>query len=146
MSSLLRSIADIWNGSAPLCALIPFAKVFTGRLPNVEGYPFPYVSIMATLGSQTDRTNKTRYSHGPVSFHIWVDDTQLEFGETVAQAITDVYADRRWDLGNGASVIDMLDEGEAMAHQTTLPTVKAWEVVKLFTACLCRNRVPHVDQ
>jgi hypothetical protein len=115
--------------------------VFVGRIPQTEQYKFPYVSLLATTGVQTHRTDKTRYSIGPLSFHVWVDDSQLEFGEEVAQAITDAYADRCWIIDERAKVIDVLDEGEAEAHQTDLPNVKAWEVVKLFTVCIERLRV-----
>ena len=146
MSSLLRSIGAMWNNNAALCALIPFNRVFTGRIPQTELYRFPYVSILATQGSQTHRTDKTRYSHGPVSFHIWVDDAQLELAETVAQAITDAYADRCWSLSDDAKVIDVLDLGEATAIQTDLPNVKAWEVIKLFIVCVQRARIDRTDE
>jgi len=145
MSSLLKSVAEIWEESTTLCALIPFNRVFTGRVPQTELYRFPYVSVIATQGRSTYRTDKTRGSHGPLSFHIWVDDARLETAETVADAITSAYADRCWNLSASARVIDVLDEGEPVAHQTDLPSVKAWEVVKLFTVCIERNRTDHGD-
>jgi hypothetical protein len=140
MSSLLRSIGLKWKRSEALCQLIPFGRVFTGRVPSTELYKFPYVSILSAQGSQTHRTDKSRYSHGPLSFHIWVDDAALEDALTVAEAISAEYADKCWSLGEGANVIDVLDEGEPMAHQTDLPNIKAWEVVKLFIVCIERLR------
>jgi hypothetical protein len=143
MSSLLKSVGAIWESTPALCALIPFSRVFTGRIPSTTQYKFPFVSILATQGSQNIRSDKTRYSHGPLSFHVWVDDAALEFGEVVAEEITKTYADRTWTLSSTAKVIDCLDEGEPTAHQTDLPNIKAWEVVKLFTVCLMRDRVDH---
>ncbi len=145
MSSLLRSIHDIWESTPALTDMVPHARVFSGRVPQTEMYRFPYVSILATQGGHNSRTDKSRYSHGPVSFHIWVDDSRLEFAETLAELITQTYTDRCWPLSDSAAVIDVLDEGEPTAHQTDLPSVKAWEVVKLFTVFIERLRVDHDD-
>ena len=141
MASLLKTVKEIWRDDATLCALIPWSRVFTGRIPSTELYAMPFVSISATAGRGTRRSDKSRLSHGPLSFSIWVDDAQLEFGEKVADAITDAYADRCWPLSARAQVFDVLDEGEPSAHQTDLPNIKAWEVVKLFTVCIERQRV-----
>ena len=139
--SLLKSISARWAADSTLCAKIPFAKVFTGRVPQTQLYAFPYVSVLATGGAQTLRTDKTQYSHGPLSFHIWVDESKLEFGEETAELIANAFANRCWRIDDNAKVIDVLDEGEPLAIQTDLPTVKAWEVVKLLTVCIERTRV-----
>ena len=141
MSSLLRTIGEIWENAEALCALVPFARVFTGRVPQTELYQFPYVSILSTVGSRTGRSDKARYSSGPVSFHIWVDDNALETGLTIANAITDAYADTCWIIGDTATILDVLDEGEPSAYQTQLPGIKAWEIVKLLTVHISRERV-----
>jgi hypothetical protein len=145
MSSLLRSIGEIWRVTPDLYNLIPFDRVFTGRIPQTELYRFPYVSILVTQGTSKGRSTKTRHSIGPVSFHIWVDDANLETAETVAEAIADAYADRCWLLGSSARVLDVIDSGEAMAHQTDMPNVKAWEVIKLFLVLIERDRADHDD-
>lgn len=144
--SLLRTIGELWEESESLCALIPFERVFTGRIPQTELVRLPYVSIISATGGKTTRSDKARYSHGPVSFHIWLDDSALEYGHRVAEAIADVYADRCWSLGDGDKVIDVLDEGEPLSRQTVLPNVKIWEVVKLFTVCIERARADHSDE
>ena len=141
MSSLLRTIGQIWDSTPALCALVASNRVFTGRIPQSELYRFPYVSIIATAGVQTHRTDKTRYSSGPLSFHIWVDDARLETGETIAQTIVDTYADRCWALSDTAQVIDVRASGEPVSRQTDLPAVKAWEIVVLFTVQIKRDRV-----
>jgi hypothetical protein len=144
--SLLKSVSDIWKNTPALYNKVPFDRVFVGRVPSTKLYRFPYVEILASQGRQTYRTDKTRAGHGPLSFHIWVDDAELEFAESVALAITNSYADRCWALSSGARVLDCLDEGEPMARQTDMPNVKAWEVVKLFTVLVERDRPDREDE
>jgi len=146
MKSLLRYVAEIWNGSATLKALVPFANVFTGRVPQTELYDFPYVSVVSGPGAWVRRTDKARYSNATLTFHIWVDANQLEQGHRIAEAIADAYADRCWQLGPNNFVRDVLDEGEPIAHQVSRPGVKIWEVVKMFTVCLERARADHTSE
>lgn len=145
MSSLLRSVAVRWRENATLCALVPFASVFTGRVPQTELYDFPYVRISSTRGLPTLRSDKTQYNHVPLSFHIWVDEDELETGEEIAEAISDAFANTCWYLDATDKVIDVRDEGEPGAHQTDTPTIKAWEVIKMFTVCIERARVDTDD-
>ena len=140
MGSLSHSIVERWEYSTALCKLIPWQRVFAGRIPQTELYKFPYVSVLCVAGGPRAITDKSIYTTGPVSFHIWVDDARLEFGYDVAEAIRAVFANQCWSLGDGSKVITCLDEGEPDAHQTDLPAVHAWEVVKLVTVCLERPR------
>jgi len=147
--SLLRSIHTIWKNSASLCDAttgVPHERVFTGRIPQTKQYAFPYVSILVVGGGQTGRTDKTRYSRALMSFHIWVDDDDLEFAHELATVISDEYADNCWQIDSTSKVLDITDEGEPNAHQTTLPTTKAWEVVKLFTVFIERQRADQDNQ
>ena len=157
--SLVRSVARIWRDSPTLRALVPFERVFTGRIPQTELVDFPYVSILTGPGRQWSRSDKARYSYAPLSFHIWTNEDQLETAvEDICRAISDTYAERCWPLtANDASdndcystgidqVIDVLDEGEPIQHQPAPPTIKAWEVVKLFTVCLERARVDRHEE
>jgi hypothetical protein len=144
--SLLGSISKIWHDSTALCGKVPFDRVYVGRGPGTQKYPMPSVFILASMGVMTHRTDKTRYSHGPVTFHVWVDDADLENGEAIAQAITDEYAERSWRIDDNAKVYDVLDGGEATAIQTDMASVKAWEVVKLLMMCVERNRVDRSEE
>jgi len=137
---------DRWTADETLCAAVPVANVFTGRIPQTELYDFPYVSIIYAGGRQTSRSDKTRITHGPVSFHIWVDEDDLETGMGIAEIISDRFEGRCWSLTDDDKVFDFLDEGEAMARQIDMPTKKAWEVVKLFTACIMRTITEHDDE
>lgn len=140
MNSLLRSIAYRWREDATLCALIPFNRFFTGRVPGTQLVPRPYASVLSSGGGWAIRTDKTKYPRPFVSVHIWVDDDKLEDGLSIAKAVEDAYAEHCWELGDGDLVIDVLSGGEPLIHQVEMPTVKAWEVVQTFTFCLCRQR------
>lgn len=140
-SSIERTVQMIWENDAVLCSLIPFAQVFTGRIPKADANRFPYVSILFVPGRAYKRSSHSRLVTGVVSFHIWVDDADLEFGKTVAKAIADSYSDRAWALSSTDKVYDVEDMGEPLSHQTDLPSVKAWEVVKMFTVFIDRKRV-----
>jgi len=140
MSSLLRTIQLKWAEDSTLEALIPVARVYTGRVPQTEIVNFPYVSVKAAQGGRRGRSDKKWYSFGPLSFHVWVEEDQLEFAHNVAEAISDCFADKCWNLSETGSVTDVLDEGEPMAHQTRLPAVRVWELVKLFTVYIERDR------
>jgi hypothetical protein len=144
--SLISSIADIWENDAELTALIPFDRVFTGRVPQTELQRFPYVSILSPGGRQFRRSDKARHTFAPVFFHIWLDEDKLETGERVADKISDVYADRCWFLTPVAKVNDVLDEGEPSLRQPLMPTIKAWEVVKMLTFLIERARTAHDDE
>lgn len=140
--SLARSLGRRWEADATLCALIPYNRVFTGRVPQTELFDFPYVSILVSQGYSSYRSDKTRGSRGPVSFHIWVDDARLEQdGFAVAEAIRNAFADKCWAISDDASVIDVLDGGEPDAKQVPIPGIKAWEVIQMFIFCVERARV-----
>lgn len=141
--SLLAAIHQVWEESTALSALLPHERVFTGRIPSTKQIAMPYCAIVATSGWTSHRTDKTRYSKVPVSFHVWVTDNDLETGLTIAKAITDTYAETCFSIINDDKVIDVLDEGEPMVSQINYPTLKAWEVVQMFTFCLERQRVTH---
>jgi hypothetical protein len=146
MSSLLRSIWQLWENSEELCALVPSERVFTGRGPSTTEYRFPWVSILVTGGASTHRSDKSRLGVSHAMFSIWIDDAKLENGLQIAQAITDAYADRCWPLSETAKVLDVLDQGEPGVHQTDLPNVKAWNVTKQLVFHVERLRVDRSEE
>jgi len=137
---LLKSIAEIWRTNGPLCASIPFDRVFTGRLGGTELYRFPYCSIAIGSGWRVYRSDKTDVSHVVASFSIWLDDARLHLGELIQDAIYAAYANTCWTVREGYKVMDVLDMGEGQPKQTTLPAVKAWNVINLKTLVIERQR------
>jgi hypothetical protein len=140
---LLKSIAEIWAQDTALSALMPVARVFTGRVPQTDQYKFPYVSILKTTATPVQRSDKAQRSFVTVSFHIWLDDSNLGIGEEIAIAIENCFPERSWSYGDSRYVIDVLDEGPAIETQVDLATYKAWEVIKLVTLVIERPRVQH---
>jgi hypothetical protein len=145
MSSLQKTIATAWQADSALCALVPFARFYTGRIPQTKTTQFPYVSLLVAAGISLYRTDKTRGTQSTVSFHVWVDDAHLEDGMTIAEAIGTMFADRILELSDTARIIDVLDGGEPTAQQVETPNVKAWEVIKLFFVHVERTRIDHQD-
>lgn len=145
MSSILRAISKVWENSPELCEAVPFARVFTGRIPAAAIYRFPYVSIISTGGHRIHRTNRSHYHSSVVSFHIWVDDAKLESGIQIAELLAKTLSSRCYSLGGGDTIIDILDEGEASINQVDIPTFKAWEVIQLFSVRTMRTRTDYVE-
>lgn len=140
MIGLLASFAYRWRDSTEAIALIPFQDVFTGRVPNTEGYPFPYMSIIAGGGRQVYRSDKWQGLRRAVSVHIWTDPAELEQGEEIAEMVRKLYANQAWLYDNGR-VIDVLDGGPPNCHQINDPTFQAWEIVRALTLCIEQPRV-----
>jgi hypothetical protein len=130
MSSIARAISRVWEDNALLCSLVPFSRVFTGRAPQTQQYKFPYVTILATHGKQVLRSDKTMQFWQMVGIDVWVDDARLALGETIAEAITDAYANTCFQIDDVSKVMDVIDGGPPVQVQIDLPTVKAWQVCK----------------
>lgn len=145
MSSLQRTIAQKWSESTTLTALVPMTKFFVGRFPETTLYDFPYVSVLMGNGFATHRTDKTQINRVIISFHVWVDDYDLENGMEIAGVIGDVLSNRCWQMSDTAKVLDVMDLGEAVAHQVDTPTIKAWEVVKMLAFYVERQRITQTD-
>ncbi len=141
MSILLSVIADEWEADPTLSGLVPIEKVYTGRFPGTSIYNFPYVSIIASGGRKTHRSDKARYSYDTITFHVWVGDTGVLLGERICDAIIDVFADRCFQLSPTVKVIDFMVNGEPNMVQTQLPGAKPWDLILSFTAHVQRERV-----
>lgn len=143
MSSLAKSVAAVWENDTTLCGLVPFARVFTGRVPQTSLYKFPYVTIFATSGTSRYRSDKTLVSSHLLKMNIWVDGDKLSLGETIGDAITDSYANRCWQIDPVSKVMDMLDGGPGIPMQLDIANIKAWRVTKVFNLIYERLRMPH---
>jgi hypothetical protein len=137
---LIASVAAIWKNSETLCRLVPFEKVYTGRVPDEDKTKFPYVSIEQDASSRWKRSNQARYTKVSFSFHIWVHDTKLAEGCAVESAISDVYADEGWCF-DGGKVMDVLDDGKGKPSQVSEPTYHAWDIEHTCTLCVETARV-----
>ena len=139
-SPLLQAIGEIWDNDGNLTDLVPFDRMYTGLVPSTELKRFPYVSVLQGGTRHWFRTDKAQYSRVPVTFHIWVDDSDLATAEAIENQIWKSYANQTWDFLYG-TIMDVIDEGPGTKHQINEPNYRAWEVVKLLTFCLMQERV-----
>jgi len=139
-ANLTDSLARIWEQSATLSGLVPFEKVYTGRVPPTNYQNFPWVSIIVAAASKTLRSSRCSYSRLPVSFHIWVDDAHLAEGQQIDAAISAVYSDSCWRYTPLWKVIDVLDQGPGRQRQVNWASYQAWEIIHIMTLHLQRTR------
>jgi hypothetical protein len=133
-------LGDVWKNDSDLAALVPFACVFTGRIPTIEesGVKMQatgvmrYVSITDMGGNMTGRSNFSRFSKVTITFHVWVDESSVSLGERIENAIVNAYAEGEWEF-DGGCVYDVLDEGRGNKVQANRPEYKQWEIVKVMT-------------
>jgi hypothetical protein len=147
MPTFLQSIADRWQASTELTALMPLARVFTGRIPTTEEYRMPYVSIAQGASRSLYRTDKTQSYAVSIAFHIWVDDADIATAERIEAALTAAYAEGGWSYDTGfgqGQVLDIVDQGPAVKNQINRPTYKAWQAIKNLTFIIERERVDTV--
>jgi hypothetical protein len=140
MPGLLMSFAIRWRDDPVACALVPFSDFVTGRLPTVDEYPFPYMSLVPGSGRMHYRSDRFEGLRRTLALHIWVDPDKLEDGEAIAEHCRRVWCNQAWDYDYGC-VIDVLDGGPPTCHQLTEPTYQGWELVKLMTLCIEQPRV-----
>ncbi len=126
MSRIAESIAVVWKNTPALCALVPYDRIFTGRVPETEVYNFPYITIRVTSGREALRTDETMQFWHLVGIDVWVDGDKLSDAETISNAITDAYANQCWKIDSVSKVIDVIDDGPGVPQQLDKPNVKAW--------------------
>lgn len=136
---LITSVAERWLLFPQALEAIPYKDFFTGRIPDIKNRPFPYMSLVPGPSYRTYRSDKWVGSRRIVSFHIWVDEDQLNRGEEIAEVVQFVYANRAWGYGYGR-VIDVLDNGPPNSHQIHEASFKSWEVVQMLTLCIEQPR------
>jgi hypothetical protein len=81
----LGALHDYWADTAALTALVPAARVFTGRVPG--GTAEPYVAIVPAGKRQAIRTNSGKADWRTVQFQVI--SSTFASGEAIADAIID---------------------------------------------------------
>ena len=137
---LLRSFARRWQLDTAACALVPFDRFVTGRIPNVEDYPFPYMALLVPGGSSHGRSDRSTWCRRTAVVHIWVDMDALETGEDIVENLRRVYCNQSWRYDYG-SVIDVLDGGLAIMNEVNMPEFSYKELVKTMTLCIQQPRL-----
>ena len=136
---VLKSFAVMWAMDADAVAKLPFDRFVTGRIPNVEDYPFPYAAVLGGPASQTIRSDRAVFEKRTLSLHIWVDGGRLEEdGEWLMERARRVFTNRSWQYNYGY-VNDVLDHGHT-ATEINIAEYHYWELVRTMTLCLQQTR------
>ena len=137
---LLKSFAVKWAMDAEAVAKIPFNRFVTGRIPNVEEYPFPYAAVLGGPARETLRTDRAVFYERTLVLHIWVDGGRLEEdGEWAMERARRLFTNRSWEYNYGY-VNDVKDHGHT-ATEINIPEYHYWELVHTMTLSLQQARV-----
>jgi len=137
---LLQSFAFRWRDDPSACALVPFVRFVTGRIPNIEEYPFPYMALVIPGGQGHGRSDRSTWARRTAVIHTWVDMDKLELGEAIAEKQRQIYCNQSWRYDYG-DIIDVLDHGPPQIISVNEPTFQYHELVKTMTLCIQQARV-----
>lgn len=137
---LLASFARRWQLDPAACLLVPFDRFVTGRIPDIEEYPFPYMSLNIPGGSGHGRSDRSTWCRRTAVINIWVDMAALEDGEDISEALRRVYCSQNWSYDYG-DVIDVLDGGLSTVKEVNEATFSYKELVKTMTLCIQQPRL-----
>jgi len=137
---LLWSFAQRWATDEAACALVPFDRFVTGRIPQESSYPFPYMALLIPGGSGHGRSDRSTWCRRTAVIHIWVDMDALEDGEDISEAIRRIYCSQNWQYDYG-TVIDVLDGGLATVKEVNVAEYSYKELVKTMTLCIQQPRL-----
>jgi len=134
--TLITELHALWAADNTLCALLPAARVFTGRVPAPDSATMPYARIEQPGGARGIRTNESIYPEVSIVFHVWSDD--FDTADAIRKAIEQVYQNQEFDYDAG-SVKDLRYNSHT-SRQPDLPTYTAWETLVSYTAKCCQTR------
>ena len=127
-----KGIHTKWATIAALEALLPAARVFTGR---AMGSPVkPYASIIVAAMPTEERSDKGMFRAANVRIQVW--STDYDSGKAIQSAIEAGFENTDFALDDG-TVFDMQHDDSA-ALQEEDSTDSIWQFVTIFTA-KCRE-------
>ena len=135
--SILQRIHAIWPTIDALEALLPVARVFTGRVP--ADIVLPCCSVTQDNSTGNERTSDGLYRDVQIQFSVWVAKEQHDAGAAIQAAIENGFASRDFADGDNR-VLDMRleDSGELEEDDEAEPL---WQFITTFTALERRDRV-----
>lgn len=131
--NLLQNIHTIWEASSALKAMIPTARVFTGRAPKGTLCPPAYASITSPQLSTDDKSNDSNYDIKEVRIAAWFES--LKSAETFNALILDTYRDIDFDLENGAEALNLSLDTQNVLEEDD-PTQKRWQAITNFNVLI----------
>ncbi len=130
-----KGIQTRWPTISALEALLPVARVFTGRAP--AGTVKPYASIMVASMPTAGRSDKGMYRDPDVRFQVWSDTYAV--GKAIQDAITDGFENADFALDDG--VVNDMRQVDATGLQEGEAVDDVWQFVSIFSAGSREDRV-----
>jgi hypothetical protein len=124
--SIEKAIHAIWPTVEPLQAVMPAARVFTGRVPPKTA--MPYCRIDHPIGSNAGRTNEKLLRDEQIRILTWADS--FSSGRAVQKQIEDAFASRDFSTDDG-EVTDMAWDDSSNAETDTQTDWK-WLFITIF--------------
>lgn len=126
--NIAKGIHTIWPTIAPLEALLPVARVFTGR---AQGSPvMPYASVMIPAMPTVGRSDKGMFRVPNVRIQVWSED--YASGKAIQTALVAGFENLDFDLDDGH--IDDMHHDDSGEFQEEKPTGDVWQFVTVFSA------------
>lgn len=127
-----KGIHTKWPTITALEALLPVARVFTGR---AKGSPaMPYASIVVAAMPTSDRSDKGMFRDANIRIQVWTDD--YDVGKAIQTAIIAGFENTDFALDDG-DVYDMHHD-DSTALEEPDSTEPLWQFVTIFSAA-CRE-------
>lgn len=129
-----KGIHTLWAATAALEALLPVARVFTGRVPAQPQQP--YATILSPLSPTFQRTDKGMIREVQIRIQVW----PLDFatGRAIQNAIDDGFSNTAFDLDAGR-VVD-LQHDDSSSLQEVESDDASWQFISTFTAVAHKAR------
>lgn len=125
-----------WAAASALEALLPAARVFTGRIPDGTANPcariyFPGSARGKMSDKASERATQVRISH-------WVDEADFGTGQDIQDAIEEAFDNYGAALEDARLVT--LRHDNSYVLQDVSSTSKDWQFVTQFTATINKDR------
>jgi len=130
-----KGIHTQWPTLTALEALLPVARVFTGRARG--GPRMPYASINVAGLATNGRGDKSMFREANVRIQVWAED--FDTGKAIQSAVVDGFENAAFDLDDG-HVCDMKHE-DSTALQEGESIDSIWQFVTVFSAACREDRV-----
>jgi len=133
-NSLEAKLHELWAADAVLDALLPAARVFTGRVPPETATPCARIELSGSTLSE--RSNQSLFHLEIFRVGIWTDD--LNEGRLILRAVENAFVNLDFEIGEDR-VLDAKHDASTLI-QSEDPDDTTWQIVCQFTAKTSRAR------
>ena len=134
---MMTAIHTLWPTIAALEALLPVARVFTGRVP--AGVAFPRAAITRPGSTGDSRTNDSLYRTVSIQISVWVKAAAYLAGEAIQEAIEDGFSAQGFSTTAGRALDVLIENSFSMFEDD--PVNPLWQFVTTLAITEGRSRV-----